>query len=337
MLAINPTLISRDKPYSKEELMEALRLAAIAELDAVNLYEQMARYTEDERFKKVFLDVAAEEKVHVGEFMSLLFNLDPEQVEKFREGFKEVEELTGIKTESNVEKNNSSYLNVLKRAFVESVERSRVLMKYLPKTKVVGQSVRVDVIGLQDGVRVLEHVYKAIPLLTEKFYVGIRELTDGSYDVALAAKAGEILVRREEKLVVDEMISNRKVVKVPSWEGDDALNSIMSALSEVSKVSSGPFAIIINPERFSKLLKVHEKSGKMLIEILKEIFRGGIIVTPNTEKAIVFANTPSVLDVVVGQEIDLKELGPEGEQIAFLVSEALTVRVKNPSAIVVLE
>jgi rubrerythrin len=99
MLAINPTLINRDKPYSKEELMEALRLAIIAELDAISLYEQMARLTEDERIKKVFLDVAREEKAHVGEFMALLLELDPEQVRELKDGFEEVEEMTGVKVE----------------------------------------------------------------------------------------------------------------------------------------------------------------------------------------------------------------------------------------------
>ncbi|RLE84965.1 MAG: rubrerythrin, partial [Thermoprotei archaeon] len=78
--------------------MEALRLAIIAELDAVNLYEQMARLVDDEKIRKVFLDIAKEEKTHVGEFMALLFYLDSEQVDEIKEGFEEVEEITGIKT-----------------------------------------------------------------------------------------------------------------------------------------------------------------------------------------------------------------------------------------------
>ncbi|MEM4156664.1 MAG: ferritin family protein, partial [Archaeoglobaceae archaeon] len=66
MLGINPTLIVREKPYSKEELMEAIRLAISAELDAINLYEQMAKFSLDENCRKIFLDVAREEKAHVG-------------------------------------------------------------------------------------------------------------------------------------------------------------------------------------------------------------------------------------------------------------------------------
>jgi hypothetical protein len=51
----------------------------------------------------------------------------------------------------------------------------------------------------------------------------------------------------------------------------------------------------------------------------------------------VFANTPSVADIVVGHEVELKELGPEGDKIAFVAMEALDLRVKNPNAVVVLE
>ncbi|MFX1283715.1 MAG: ferritin family protein [Promethearchaeota archaeon] len=81
---------------SKEHMnMEILRIALIAELDAINLYEQMAAYTDDGNIKKVLLEVAKEEKEHVGEFQTLLLGLDKELVEEMEEGKKEVEELTG--------------------------------------------------------------------------------------------------------------------------------------------------------------------------------------------------------------------------------------------------
>jgi len=39
-----------------------------AELDAISLYEQLAAATENEDIKKILLDVAKEEKTHVGSF-----------------------------------------------------------------------------------------------------------------------------------------------------------------------------------------------------------------------------------------------------------------------------
>jgi rubrerythrin len=67
----------------------------IAELDAINFYEQMAALTQDESIRKVLLDIAKEEKTHVGEFQALLLRKDEEQKEELEEGEEEVEELLG--------------------------------------------------------------------------------------------------------------------------------------------------------------------------------------------------------------------------------------------------
>jgi rubrerythrin len=72
---------------------ELLRSAIIAELDAINLYEQMADMTRNGNIRKVLLDIAREEKTHVGEFQTLLLMEDREQVQELEEGKKEVQEL----------------------------------------------------------------------------------------------------------------------------------------------------------------------------------------------------------------------------------------------------
>jgi rubrerythrin len=83
------------KKIKKEDLdKEILRVGIIAELDAINLYEQLAATTENENMKKVFLDIAKEEKTHMGEFQELLLREDEEQVKELEEGKKEVDELT---------------------------------------------------------------------------------------------------------------------------------------------------------------------------------------------------------------------------------------------------
>jgi len=71
---------------------EILRAALVAELDAINLYEQMADMTENEEVRRVLLDVAKEEKTHIGEFQALLLRMDEQQVEELEAGREEVEE-----------------------------------------------------------------------------------------------------------------------------------------------------------------------------------------------------------------------------------------------------
>lgn len=83
------------KKVKKEDIdKEILRAGMIAELDAVSFYEQMAALTENENIKKIILDIAREEKTHIGEFETLLLKEDEEQVKESEKGKKEVEELT---------------------------------------------------------------------------------------------------------------------------------------------------------------------------------------------------------------------------------------------------
>jgi rubrerythrin len=74
---------------------EILRVGIIAELDAVNLYEQLAAFTENNDIKKILLDIAKEEKTHVGEFQTLLLRLDKQQVDELKAGEEEVKEELG--------------------------------------------------------------------------------------------------------------------------------------------------------------------------------------------------------------------------------------------------
>jgi len=84
------------KNINKKDLdREILRAGLIAEFDAINLYEQMAAMTASENLKKVLMDIAKEEKTHVGEFQALLLREDKEQVDELQHGSKEVGEMIG--------------------------------------------------------------------------------------------------------------------------------------------------------------------------------------------------------------------------------------------------
>jgi rubrerythrin len=76
---------------------EILRAAIIGEFDAINLYEEFANMTENTDLKSVLMDIAGEEKTHVGELQTMLLRLDNEQEIELGKGKKEVEELTGKK------------------------------------------------------------------------------------------------------------------------------------------------------------------------------------------------------------------------------------------------
>ncbi|MEM2940652.1 MAG: ferritin family protein [Thermoproteota archaeon] len=92
---ISKVPIDLEKVKKEEINKEVLRVAIIAELDAINLYEQLAQATERGDIKEILLDIAKEEKTHVGELQTLLLKIDKEQALELEKGRKEVEEKTG--------------------------------------------------------------------------------------------------------------------------------------------------------------------------------------------------------------------------------------------------
>jgi rubrerythrin len=79
------------KVKKEETDKEICRVGMIAELDAVSLYEQLAAEAKSDKIRKILLDIAKEEKTHMGEFQALLLEIDKEQAKELQEGKKEIE------------------------------------------------------------------------------------------------------------------------------------------------------------------------------------------------------------------------------------------------------
>jgi rubrerythrin len=94
MLSKIPVDLEKIAPETLDK--EILRAGIIAELDAINLYEQMAALTENKKLRKILLDIAREEKTHIGKFQTLLLKEDKELGKELEEGRREVEEETGL-------------------------------------------------------------------------------------------------------------------------------------------------------------------------------------------------------------------------------------------------
>ncbi|WOF15937.1 rubrerythrin [Methanoplanus sp. FWC-SCC4] len=81
-----------DRKLTDEELIRAIRFMVSAEYEAIQLYEQLAESTDNKLAKEVLYDIANEEKVHAGEFLRLLHELEPSEEKYYKEGYEEVEE-----------------------------------------------------------------------------------------------------------------------------------------------------------------------------------------------------------------------------------------------------
>jgi len=88
----NPfSVLKHDRLLTHDELVRAIRFMVAAEYEATQLYEQLADSTDEVLAQNVLRDVANEEKVHAGEFLRLLKELQPDEEGFYQQGAQEVE------------------------------------------------------------------------------------------------------------------------------------------------------------------------------------------------------------------------------------------------------
>jgi rubrerythrin len=80
-----------DRLLTREELIRAIRLDISAEHEAVHLYMAHAEAVDDPLAKAVLIDIANEERVHIGEFGRLLQILSGDEDQWAGEGVAEVD------------------------------------------------------------------------------------------------------------------------------------------------------------------------------------------------------------------------------------------------------
>jgi rubrerythrin len=82
-----------DRKLTKEELIRVIRLDIAGELEAIHGYMAHADATDNELAKAVLIDIANEERVHVGELQRLLAIISGDEDEFLKKGTLEVDTL----------------------------------------------------------------------------------------------------------------------------------------------------------------------------------------------------------------------------------------------------
>jgi rubrerythrin len=89
----DPYVGSNPPKLSKADLIQAVRLDIVGELEAMFLYDAHSQATDDPVAKKVLADIRDEEREHMGELITLLRYLAPDELDLFLEGQGEVTEM----------------------------------------------------------------------------------------------------------------------------------------------------------------------------------------------------------------------------------------------------
>jgi rubrerythrin len=89
----DPFAGSNPPKISHADLVQAVRLDIVGELEAMYLYDAHSQATDDPVAKAVLSDIRDEEREHFGELVTLLRYLAPDEFDLFLEGQGEVTEM----------------------------------------------------------------------------------------------------------------------------------------------------------------------------------------------------------------------------------------------------
>ncbi|MEM0340798.1 MAG: family 1 encapsulin nanocompartment shell protein [Acidilobaceae archaeon] len=349
MFARHP-LESRESDLSKTRIAEALRVSIIAELDAINTYIQFAEAIRDERLKKLFLDVAREEKTHLGEFLAALKEVDEEQAKELYEGFKEASEILGLKTVNSIDPPKNSEISTLNAIDPEglvkeienrtrkALEELRVFRKHISVVRVPLGVLAVPRSSSQEDLLPLIEVSEKFKI--SKASLDLSKATGAQLYIDEALKAAIELARKENSLIVNSLKERAKIKLVRGdWDvPGEAVKDVVNALAHLFKEGASlPFVLIVGPSTYSKLVAVHEKTGVMEIERLRALV-GEVVLVPEVENEVLLVSVnPAALDLVVGADGEIEFLGPENGEYSYRIRETLALRVKDSKSIAVLE
>jgi uncharacterized linocin/CFP29 family protein len=344
MLSRHPLEIPAGRKLSREEIADALRLSIIAELDAINLYTQLARAIDDEGVRRVLFDVAREEKTHVGEFLALLKKIDPEQVKELGAGEEEVRELTGGDPPSTPQEARGAPgdpAGLVARRVRDVVEESRRLRGIVKPVKAPGLE---GVLGEapSGGRSLLEGVYE----ISESFSLPSRMLrywasTGIEPPMPQLYEAARKIASREDTLIV-ETLTSRASLSLSAGDWSTPGTAVEDVAKAVAELGAGaiprPYVLLLHPRRYAHLIRYTERAGVMELHRVKALVDE---VTPvpyvPEDQVIVFSANPSVVDILVASDVEVTPIGETREgEYEFRVWELILPRVKDPRGVVVL-
>lgn len=233
-------------------------------------------------------------------------------------------------------------LEVIRSLVKTVVSTSRVVISKLPVT-ILGRGVdSVSIETLKEGR--LERLVVPLVEVSEKFKVSQRAIdaykrAGGRLEAPEAHASAIRLANKEEELILNAILKMGMSMKRSSWDrpGEVVLD-VARALSEAVRGGGvKPFLLIVSPGDYTKLLVVNEKAGVTELERIKELV-DIIMYTPILPDgtSLLLSASPMILDVVYGADAEVDYIGPEDGYHVFRVWSTIAVRVKTPSAIVVL-
>lgn len=117
-----------------------------------------------------------------------------------------------------------------------------------------------------------------------------------------------------------------------------ATNDIIGAVTVLDAAGfHGPYALALAPRRYNLLLRRFPDGMTSELEHVKTIAAQGVFKAPALERGgVLLTSAVQFSSIVLGQDMAISFLGPDGEKLEFSVSESLALNLHVPASVCVL-
>jgi uncharacterized linocin/CFP29 family protein len=201
-----------------------------------------------------------------------------------------------------------------------------------------------------------KRVNLTIPLLYKDFVLYWRDLEqakvlDIPIDFSPAANAARDVANLEDQMIFHGArefdipglmnVPGRLTHLIGEWyESGNAFQDIVDARNKLLEMNhNGPFALVLSPELYSLVHRVHRDTNVLEIEHIRELVTAGVFQSPvlKGRTGVLVNSGRNNFDLAVSEDFDTAYLGEEGMNHPFRVFETAVLRIKRPSAICTLE
>lgn len=195
-----------------------------------------------------------------------------------------------------------------------------------------------------------------IPLLYKDFKLFWRDIAHAKtlgipIDFSTAANAASQLALLEDDLIFNGSkeftISGLMNVKgrITHIRGDwmksgHAFQDIVEARNKLLQLGhTGPYALIVAPQLYALLHRVHHGTNVLEIEHVRELVTDGVFQSPviKGDTGLLIATGKQNVDLAIAEDFDVAYMDEEQMNHIFRIYETIVPRIKRPSAICTLE
>ncbi|MCF6094116.1 bacteriocin family protein [Microaerobacter geothermalis] len=259
----------------------------------------------------------------------------------------------------------------LDETVVDMAKKQLVGRRFIPIYGPLGQgiqSVAVDIYDEQTGgsldlrgesskiTNPTRRIHLTIPLIYKDFILYWRDLEQAKtlhlpIDLSAAANAAAQCSLLEDSLIFhgsDDfglpglMNVNGRLTHIRGdWmESGNAFQDVVDARNKLLQHGhTGPYAMVVSPELYSLLHRVHKGTNVLEIEHVRELITEGVYQSPvlKAGTGVIMSTGSHNMDLAIAEDMDTAYLDHENMNHVFRVYEALVLRIKRPTSICTLE